>query len=466
MNEEWQGLQQFIVCYIFFKGKEKALHKAQSRLKKEHFKDHQRAIWLSMVRYNTQTMGMVDMDGFRGVMRAAKVPEDYLLVCEQILLEGKEKAETKDESFFTWTLGRLEEVYRVIRFEEVIDEGGAKVKAEGYFPARDYVLTAMSDLESSYVDLAPDGLLRSEIDDFIEEVASAKDKKISSSVDFGFEVLDSSVLGMRGGDLGLIVGWTGVGKTTFCINTAVHVACVQKRNVVMVTTETIRQQLRRRIYSRMTKLPVFDGYVPLSSQKLKSGQLNPAEQETLIALSNFMKKGEHGELMVTQAPSRATMDWLRGKLLQYESMFKVDLLILDDIRNMVPSIRRKQEYEEMGQLLRDLKRMARTHANRGIPILTPYHINRETYKKFIDKEGTAGSSVTLSGLSSSSEAERQVDIGLFLWKDDNTPGVIQVTVLKMRDGASGQSFRLQADLDYQFLSQSIIFTNISTGDLI
>jgi replicative DNA helicase len=464
MIEEWEDLQKFVLGYIFFKGKEKALHKAQSRLKKEHFSKHYRAIWMAMVRYNTQTMGMVDMDGLRGVFRSVKAPEEYLLTCEQCLLDGEERAKAKDDAFFLWTVGRLEEIYRVIKFEEIIEEGGAKVKAEGYFPARDYMLTSLSNLESSYVDSAPDGLLRSEVDDFIQEVASARDKKVSSSVDFGFEALDSVVLGLRGGDMTLVASWTGVGKTTFCLNVGVHVACIQKKNVVIITTETIRQQLRRRIYSRMTKLPVFSGYVPVSSQKLKSGQLSDAEQGTLLALSDYMKQGEHGELMIAQAPSRATMDWLRGKLLQYESMFKVDLLILDDIRNMVPAIRRRQEYEEMGELLRDLKRLARTHANRGIPVITPYHINRETYKKIIEGEGKAGGALTLSGLSSSAEAERQADIGLFLWKDDNSPGVIEVTVLKMRDGASGGSFRLQADLDYQHLSQSIISTNFISTD--
>lgn len=461
----WVDLQSFVIAYIFFKGKEKALYQARARLQQEHFGDPWKAIWLVFLRYNAKTSGMVDMDGLRSVLRSVKAPEKFIIDCEQGLFEAGEEIKDKDDASFIWAISRLEEVYRAIKLESIMEEGLDKAKNEGYFKTRDYLLSSLSSLEGGYVDLSPDGLIRTDIDDFIQEVGSARDKKVSSTVDFGFPILDASVHGLRSGDVVWVGGWTGVGKTTFCINVAVDVACVQRKNVVIVTTETVRQQLRRRIYSRMTRLPVFEGMTPISSQKLKSGQLIPEEQETLFALQRYLKSGNHGEIMVTQAPSRATMDWLRGKLLQYESSFKVDLLILDDIRNMVPTVRRKQEFEEMGQLIRDLKRIARTHANRGIPVISPYHINRETYKHILDGEGRAGGAQTLAGLSSSSEAERQVDIGLFLWVDENSPGVVEVHVLKMRDGVSGNKFRLQADLDYQYLSQSDIRTNISFGDL-
>lgn len=464
MKEEWKDLQAFVIAYIFFKGKEKALYVARARLTKNHFTSPFRAVWGVFLKYNAQTSGMVDLDGLRSVLRSVNAPESFIFECERVLDEARETIENKDDSSFVWALSRLEEAYRAIRFEEILQESLDRTRSEGYFKARDFLFSSLSEVESSYVDLAPDGLMAAEVDDFIEEVASAKDRKVTSSVDFGIPVLDSTVLGLRGGDLVFYVGWTGVGKTTLCINTAVDVACVQKRNVVIITTETVRKQLRRRIFSRMTKLPVFEGLAPVSSQKLKSGQLSLEEQNTLLALKNYMQSGSHGALMVTQAPARATMDWLRGKLLQYESMFKVDLLILDDIRNMVPTARRRQEYEEMNQLIRDLKRVARTHANRGIPVISPYHINRETFKKIVGGESAAGGATTLAGLSSSAEAERLADVALFLWTDANSPGVIEVQVLKMRDGVSGNSFRLQADLDFQYISQSEIRTENLLAD--
>lgn len=457
---DWIETQKLVLAYIFFKGRDAAFAKAGARLQRDYFNEKRRAIWDIFTEYNKKTSGLPDIDMLRKFLRSYQVPEQTIYEVEKELNEAEDPAQKIDESGFLWCVGRLEEIFKQLKFEEFAQKSSETMKKEGFAKGRDEFLISVAKLDGTSADITPDGLLSDEVDVFIEEVSASRDKRAMLSVDFGIESLDKLVLGLRGGEVVLIVGWQGVGKTTVLVNMAVHIACVQKKNVVFVTTETIKPQVRRRLFARVTKLPVFE--TPISSQKFKAGNLSEPERETLLKIQNYMKSGQMGHLMVVQAPANATMEWLRAKLLQYESQFKVDILLLDDIRNMVPRVSRRQEYEEVGQLLKDFKKIARTHANRGIPVVSPYHINRDTYRQLLDKEGTSKKKITMAGLASSSEAERITDVGLFLWETENSPNQLEMDVVKMRDGSSGSSILLSIERDFQYLSE--IHQDYDMGD--
>lgn len=246
----------------------------------------------------------------------------------------------------------------------------------------------------------------------------------------------------------MVAGGPGCGKTTLMVGIGVHLSVHQKKNVVYVTTETKRSQLRRRIYSRLTMEPIFK--TPITTKTFKSGELSKDERKTLLQLKEFITKGDHGKFMIVQAPAKATMDWLMGKLIEYETRFRVDVLLLDDIRNMVPSTRRNSDYAEKADLMKGAKTIARTHANRGIPVISPHHLTREELKAA--RERPRGErKASLSGLASTSEAERLSDVIFALWVDEDSPTDIRGEVLKVRDGNSNIVFNLKADFAHQYM---------------
>jgi len=442
-REDYLECQQKILGYIFYIGKLPALLKALVRLQPKYFEENYRALWNVFTVYNKETSGMVDVSTMRSLLRIRKIKEEKIFDLEKALEECRDACTGMDEGKFIWYIGILQEIYRRMRFVEIQEEGYNVLSEKGFGEARDHVLLALSDLEGGFLEITPEGFISDETEALI--ASSTEASRGGSAVDFGINSLDNEVLGLRSGDMCLFAGWAGVGKTALMVNTAVHVAFHQRKNPVFITTETVRSQVLRRIFARITRLPDFPG-IPVSGQKMKSGKMSEEERESLLQIKPFLKSTPHGRIMVAQSPANATMSWLRGKLLQYETMFKVDVLMLDDIRNMVPSPRRKQEFEEVSQLLRDFKRLARTHTNLGLPVISPYHINRELYKKAKDGSGN----YDLSGLASTSEAERQTDIVISLWQDEQNPQEIRLDILKMRDGRTGAQIRMGVEFDYQY----------------
>jgi len=442
--DEWLHSQQIILGYIWGDGGIIALHRALARTHSEYFTGFYQKLWGLLCTYHSKTRGVLNLTRLRELLRDRNVSEEHIFKVEEILDLCQTSVYDVDMAGFEWMLGRLEEIYNQIQFKQIIEESSIKMEKEGYAVARNHVFAELSSLGSGDLDLAPEGLLVDEISDFITEVGSAKESRIKQAVETGYAGLDAEILGLRSGDTMLIAGWTECGKTSLSLNIAVHAAIVQKKNVVMVTTETVRSQLRRRIFSRISKLPQFKVSIP--SKILKAGGLTAEQRATLLDMKKFLREEKHGALMIVQAPAKATMSWLRGRLLQYESMFHVDLLILDDIRNMSPETRRRQDYEEISSLLRGMKTVARTHAGRGIPIISPYHVSREAYKE----AKLNGGHYSLAGLSSSSEAEKITDIIASLWRPEDSLD-INYEFLKVRDGEKGRICRLRADFAHQYL---------------
>jgi len=334
-----------------------------------------------------------------------------------------------------------------VTFSDLMSKGAEVVHKEGFIPARDMVLKQLSELEKTSVNYISEVELRDETEAFVEAVREAKIAR-AQSVFFGLPEFDNAVMGLRDGDLCLIAGFTGVGKTAFCVNTGVNVCFKQKKNVVYITTETTVKPLTRRIYSRLSTLDLFKHPIKVSS--MKSGNLSLEEIETLTKINEYMKHGNHGRFMVVQAPPRANLAWLRGRLIQYEGSFKVDLVILDDLRNMVSAVQRRNEWEDFNDLLKGSKELARTHVGRGVPIISPYQISREGQKNLTDAR-----KYKLTDLSSSSEAERTPDLVISLIHPEDDPHKIFLNIMKQRDGVTGSEFELGIKYDYQLFYELV-----------
>lgn len=451
MIEEWEELQAIVLGYIYNKGID-AFNKGVSRLKNTYFSGDYLWLWGIVLKYSTQTMGVPSsLDQFRKFSRSVGVKEEKLLELEERLGACVEKGKEIDDASFVWHIGRLGEVYRHIKFEDVLENSHKSLIDSGYDVAKDKLLTSLSKLESGGIDLAQEGDVLEETDDVLKEMREAKTTRRQRVVDFGFESIDRHVFGLEGGELVLIAGWTGVGKTCLCVNVGLDVAINQKKNVVYITTETTRTPLRRRIYSRITKLPEFAKLTPVTVGKMKSGDLDDKDKSTIEAAVRYLKAKPHGVFQVVQAPARVTTNWIRGKLLQFEGKFPVHLVIMDDLRSLTPTQRRKAEFEELSQIVKELKGIAVSHANRSVPIISPHHINRSWYEKVLSREGDI-SMFDLAGLAGTSEAEKRSDLVLGLWYNaKENPGLIDVYILKHRDGSLGGKVQIGVEWEYQYM---------------
>jgi len=457
MFPEWEDTQRVVLGYLYSVRTSQAFSKALTRVESQFFSGRRKILWKALVWYHNQTNGLPDLPQLRKFLRAQRgMTEEILLDVENNLEECISASNGVDEPSFVWHMGRLSELYRSLKFEELLVASQDKLHKDGFEKAKKSLLKHMSSLDIGGVEMVQDGNVLKEIGSLYSEVGQAKDVRLTRAIDFGLSQVDRSLLGLRSGDLVFIAAWTGAGKTSLCVHLAVYNSCELKRNVVYVTTETVRDPLRRRLFARMTKLPVFanNGYAPVSSYSMKSGELTPDEMKTMRAMEGWIGGTELGILEVVQAPSNPTCAWLKGKLLQLESQYPIDLLIMDDVRSLVPPMRRRQEYEELTLIVREMKSIARTHANRGIPVISPHHINREMYKKMIDQSSSTNA-LDLSGMAGSSEIEKRADVVIGLWYDaQGDPHGIRLDMLKVRDGRAGETINLGVQWEYQYFFSS------------
>lgn len=455
MNVEWEKSQRLIIGYIINSQNPDAMRKALTQLKDEYFTEECGFLFTVMRKWFMKSSSILNKTILREIWRAKKQDETRLLMFEELLQDCQELAEKLTYNEFLWFVDRIVVIFKENRFKSLLEHSTLILNKDGYNEAKSYFLQGINGLENINEVFGVDNLISEDVQGFYNDVLKAGKESKADRIYLGFPDLDANIGGFRGGDTVLIVGWTGVGKTTFLINVCVDAVFKQKRNVVYVTTETIKPQIQRRLFSRLSKSDKVCK-VPLSSSKLKVGNLTTDEFKSLEELKKYVESPEHGKLIIVQAPFNATMVWLRGKLLEIEQKFPVHLLLLDDLRNIRPTKRRGSEWEEFNDLLKDFKAVARTHAGRGIPIISPYQVSREAYKKAM--EGEDRGHYDLSALSSSSEAERTADFILALWEEKDIRNEMRAEILKFRDGRKGAEFILKTNLDFQFMEEQ------STGE--
>lgn len=445
MSIEWEESQRIVIGYLFLKGEARDVREAKAILYPEFFTENRSRLWGWITAYEQRYEEILTLDILRNLARLKKWSEARLLEVEQEVVACEEEAEGKSKGEFSYYVERLADVYREVSLAGLLSEAAQKNHQKGFFESRDMLLKGLSELEKTSVSYEAEVELSDETDAFIQSIKEAK-LAHAQSIFFGLPSVDNAVMGLRNGDLCLVAGFTGVGKTAFCVSTAVDVCYRQKKNVVYITTETTMNPLTRRVYARVSRLPMFKNPIKLSN--MKAGKLSSEDIESLDHINKFMKKGDHGRFVLVQAPPGADLAWLRGRLLQYEGSFNIELVILDDLRNMIPSTGRRNEWEEFNELLKGSKSLARTHAGRGVPLISPYQISREG-QKGLDSDRKR---YKLTDLSSSSEAERSPDLVISLIPEEGD-NLVYFQIMKQRDGETGREFQLNAEFEYQHFTE-------------
>jgi hypothetical protein len=319
---------------------------------------------------------------------------------------------------------------------------------EGYEGMRDIVLKGIYDIDRVTVPTVTDGNVMEEAQKIMEEYASLKCCQDNAAT--GFTRIDKCTGGMHPGELWLWIGFTGEGKTFSCINIAYHVAFKQRKNVLFLTSETVRSVVRRRLISRHARELYKEG---INLTAWKKGELDPESLKRLQDTLNDMetRKGEYGRFELLQMPSGATTDFVSASLASYQSSFNIDLCILDSIHLLQPKKPRQSSYAELDDMLIDIKSIIVSHnSGKGIPLISPWHVNRSSWEK-AKEDGR----YTKSSLAKTSEAERQADVIVSILKEENGWRELKGAIIKNRDGEELEEFSLACDLSHGFIGNQV-----------
>lgn len=270
----------------------------------------------------------------------------------------------------------------------------------------------------------------------------------------GFEKIDEKTSGGYGGEVWLVSGWAGDGKTKTLINMCYNASVLQHQNSAFLTAEMSCPQVLRNFWTRHTKNPKFLGHEILY-EKIKKGTLSESEQEFYLGpFKDDLKSAEYGRLEVVQCAGWTLLD-VRRKLEAINKEYPLNVVYIDYLGLLKSSLRLSNPREDLEERFKEIKRLALEFGNgEQLLVVSAHQINRvgraEIDKiksalklKRTEKNASQTDSIVrqmgyhLYDLAGSAEAERSCDVSIWVMRnqDDNQMNEMRIGMNKNRDGA-------------------------------
>ncbi len=212
-----------------------------------------------------------------------------------------------------------------------------------------------------------------------------------SGLPTGIKDLDRVIMGLNKTDLILLASRPGMGKTSFSLNIAHHVAVIKGKKVAFFSLEMSKEQLVSRMLSTEGKIP---------GQTLRMGKLSDNEWVRLIEAGEVLSKSQ---IYIDDTPAISIPE-MKAKL---RRLGDADLVIIDYLQLMSGSKRTDNRVQEISEITRNLKVMAK---ELNLPVLTLSQLSRASEQRTDHKP-------VLSDLRDSGSIEQDADIVLFLYRE-------------------------------------------------
>lgn len=272
---------------------------------------------------------------------------------------------------------------------------------------------------------------------------TSPDREKYLGVPTGFSSLDRLTTGFNKSDLVLVGARPAMGKTSFALNVARNMAVIGRRKVVFFSLEMSKEQLAQRILSTEARV---------EGAKFRTGEIEPDEWTRIAEAAVALNDAE----LYFDDTSNITVPEMKARI---RRMKNVDCVIIDYLQLMTGSKRTDNRVQEVSEITRSLKLMAK---DLRIPVITLSQLNRST-----DARGKAHRP-QMADLRESGSIEQDADIILMLYregyyeKDDNKKNEMvevdaqddtkaQVLVVKNRHGSTG-------DVDLNWIKEFTLFT--------
>ncbi len=426
----------------------------------EHFPPELQNFYKLMIAYFTLTGGvpepkewrsMLQRDGVEPAVRE-KMEATYRKLWElagqedhawQFALEAM-KTDRQTELF----IEALTEGMRVLT-EGLTNRKGERVY--GYRAAYAVLTKRLGEIDQlqANADALPEGNVMIEGAEVWDDYKLRKTEGAHIGVQTGFVTLDNLTFGVQRGEFWLMAAYAGHGKSQTLSNMG-YQAVMDGRNVVYLTLETLRDQVRRRFIARHSSHPKFESE-GLYYNDIKSGSLTPEGEAKLKVVLDDLKGSDYGRFEVVWMPRGSSPDQVKMKMDILEALFPIDLVIVDYAGLMGAGRRVEHRREGLTEVLQGLKGLATGHhRGRGVPLVSAYQTSRVKLQE-ARKEG----GYTLDSLAETAEAERSADLVLTLLRQHDEDTELRAQVLKYRDGRMIE-FTLETDFSRSIVTESEI----------
>ncbi|GAB2835664.1 replicative DNA helicase [Comamonas piscis] len=261
--------------------------------------------------------------------------------------------------------------------------------------------------------------------DLLDRVQEMADNPVDvTGVPTGFADLDRMTSGLQAGDLVVLAARPSMGKTSFAVNIAEHVALNEGLPVAIFSMEMGAAQLAVRIVGSIGRV---------NQGNLRTGKLTDEEWPRL---SEAIERLRTVSLHIDESPGLTPSELRANSRRLARQCGKLGLIVVDYLQLMSGSgsaASSDNRATELGEISRGLKMLAK---ELQCPVIALSQLNRSVEQR-TDKRPM------MSDLRESGAIEQDADIIMFIYRDDyynkesSEPNVAEVIIGKQRNGPTG-----------------------------
>lgn len=275
----------------------------------------------------------------------------------------------------------------------------------------------------------------------IHESAQRGDKVTGLST--GFATVDEMTSGMHPGDLIIVAGRPGMGKTAFALCVAANAAMSTSppKGVAVFSLEMPKEQLVKRMLCSEARV---DG------GRMRSGQLFRDDWPKLARAAGTLSELP---IYIDDTSSLSIIE-LRSKTRRMKAQGELDLIVVDYLQLMKSGSRNDSREQEISEISRNLKALAK---ELSVPIIALSQLNRGV-------ESRADPRPMISDLRESGAIEQDADTIWFVYRpevykkeDPDLRGKAELIIGKQRAGPTGTA-------QMAFINEYTRFENLARDD--
>lgn len=270
------------------------------------------------------------------------------------------------------------------------------------------------------------------LEDFIKRGAPMR------GVPTGFTDLDKKLAGMQNSNLLILAARPGVGKTTFALNMALHIATKEKMPVGFFSLEMSKEELVDRL---------LVGQADIDAWRLKTGKLSNDDYKRL---TEAMGELSTAPIFIDDTPG-ATITEMRTKARKLKAEHNLKFVVVDYLQLADAGRRFDSRVQEVSFVSQGLKNLAR---ELQIPVLALSQLSRA-----VEQRGGA-KRPQLSDLRESGAIEQDADVVMFIYQEQESDDLLEtskrmmkISIAKHRNGPIG-------DLEIMFRGDRVKFFSV------
>ena len=217
-----------------------------------------------------------------------------------------------------------------------------------------------------------------------------------TGVTTGYARLDAMTNGLQPTDLIIVAARPSMGKTAFVLNMAVRAAVRRETPVAIYSLEMSADSL-------MQRMLCVQGHVDLS--KLRKNSLSDDDWTNLKQSADVLREAP---IFIDDTPAISPLE-LRARTRRLKAEHNIGLVIIDYLQLMRGSKRTDSREQEISEISRSLKAMAK---ELHIPVIALSQLNRKLEERKIEDRRPI-----LSDLRESGAIEQDADVIMFIYRE-------------------------------------------------